>query len=211
MKVAVSYLSSDNYKKCIELIDDSKADLIHVDMCDGKYVETKNFSMGELIKLLKGAKKKLDIHLMVNNPMKYIDQLAMLNVEAITVHLNTDKDILSVIDYISSIGIKAGIAINPDEDVKLIEPLLDSVDKVLFLSVYPGKGGQAFIPEVLDKVDKINMVKDKYHFETSIDGGINADSIELIKDKNIDIVVSGSFVTNNDNYDDCIKLIKSQL
>ena len=152
MKVAVSFLKSDNYKKCIQTINNTSADFLHVDMCDGKYVETKNFTIKPLIDTLSVSTKKLDIHLMVKEPMKYIDDLAILDVETITFHLKSCKEPMDVIDYLHSIGIKAGLALNPSEKVEELLPYIPFVDEVLVMSVVPGKGGQAFMSEVLPKI-----------------------------------------------------------
>ena len=208
MKVAVSYLKSDNYEKCIENIDNSNADFIHVDLCDGKYVEAKNFTIGGIIKLLSGTKKMLDIHLMVKDPMKYINDLAYLNVDTITVHLDSTKKPLEVIEYIKTIGIKVGVAINPDEDVDILNPYLDNIDKVLVMSVVPGKGGQKFMPEVVSKFDRLNELKKEYHFETEVDGGVNLETIRYLDNMDLDIIVCGSYITDSENYDESIKLIK---
>ena len=206
MKIAVSFLKSDNYKECIKKINKTKCDYLHVDMCDGKYVEDKNFTITPLIDTLKVSTKPLDIHMMVKDPIKYIDELAMLNVETITIHIDCN-DALETIDYIQNIGIKAGIAINPDQDVSLLEPYLEKVDEVLIMSVVPGKGGQSFIESTLDKIDLINNIKRNYHFITAIDGGINGETINFLKDKDIDLVVSGSFVTQSDDFDNAIKML----
>ena len=206
MKIAVSFLKSDNYKECIKKINKTKCDYLHVDMCDGKYVEDKNFTITPLIDTLKVSTKPLDIHMMVKDPIKYIDELAMLNVETITIHIDCN-DSLETIDYIQNIGIKAGIAINPDQDVSLLEPYLEKVDEVLIMSVVPGKGGQSFIESTLDKIDLINNIKRNYHFITAIDGGINGETINFLKDKDIDLVVSGSFVTQSDDFDNAIKML----
>lgn len=203
MKVAVSYLSSDNKKECIKRIDNSIAEYIHVDLCDGKYVKEKNFTMSEVKSLLKNAIKPLDVHLMVKNPMKYIDELAMLNVDTITIHLDIDN-VSDILDYIQNIGIKAGLAINPNQSPKLLEQYLNRIDKVLFMSVKPGKGGQSFMESILSKIDKINQVKNNYNFETSVDGGINDETINHLLDKDIDIIVSGSYITSSNDYNESI-------
>ena len=206
MKVAVSYLSSNDYKKCIDQIENSKADFIHVDMCDGNYVETNNIDMNQILNLLSNTQKKLNIHLMVSNPLDYIDKLKNLNVDVITIH-NIDNAI-NVLKYIKSLGIKCGIAINPNEDLKDFEKYFSIVDEVLVMSVMPGKGGQKFIESVLKTIDSLNLVKDNYHFDIAIDGGINSDTISLIKNKNLDLLISGSYITNSDNYNENIdKLI----
>jgi len=211
MKVAVSYLKSDNYKECIEKIDASTADFLHVDLCDGKYVETKNFTLSEVIKLLKNASKPLDIHLMVKEPIKYIEDLAMLNVETITIHLDGCKDPKGTIEYIQNIGLKVGVAINPSEEIDILNSYLDMIDEVLFMSVVPGKGGQAFMPQILPKIDQINEIKTNYHFITAVDGGINSETIINLKDKNIDMVISGSYITDGEDFDEQINNLKRSI
>lgn len=208
MKVAVSYLSSNDYIKCIKKINDSNADYVHADLCDGKYVENKNFTMGLLPKIFGAAQKKLHVHLMCQDPLKYVDTIASYDVSTIIFHLDATKDANKVIDYISSMGIRVGIALNPKDSIDTLDPYLKRIDEVLFLTVTPGAGGQPFQEEVLDKVDKFNEVKKDYNIETIIDGGVNADTISLLVDKDIDIVVSGSFVTNSDDYNERIEELK---
>lgn len=206
MKIAVSYLSSNNYLDCIKKINESNADFIHVDLCDGKYVNTKNFEIKDTIKLLKNSKKQLNIHLMVANPKKIIKYFKNLNVESITIHnLSNSKKILN---YIKKKGYKCGIALNPNENIDLIKDYLNLIDELLIMSVVPGKGGQSFINNTLEKIDNINSIKNSYHFITAIDGGINNETIKLLKDKNIDLVISGSYITNSKDYNETINKLK---
>ena len=205
MKIAVSFLKSDNYKKCIQKINNTSADYLHVDMCDGKYVESKNFTIKPLLDTLSVSTKKLDIHLMVDNPIKYVDDLATLDVDTMTFHLNTCKDPMEVIDYIHSIGIKVGMAINPDEEVKELLPYIPYLDEVLVMSVVPGKGGQSFMSEVLPKIDELIELKVKNHFIIAIDGGINGETVNYLKDYLVDMVISGSYVTESNNYEGSIQ------
>ncbi len=208
MKVAVSYLSSDDYLKCINKINNSDADYIHADLCDGKYVENKNFTMGLLSKIFGAAQKKLHVHLMCVDPLKYVDMIASYNVSTIIFHLDATKDVNKVIDYISSMGIRVGIALNPDDDIDILAPYLKKIDEVLFLTVTPGRGGQPFQEKVLDKVDKFNEIKKDYQIETIIDGGVNDSTISLLVDKDIDIIVSGSYVTSGEDYNERIETLK---
>lgn len=205
MKIAVSFLKSDNYKKCIQKINNTSADYLHVDMCDGKYVESKNFTIKPLLDTLSVSTKKLDVHLMVDNPIKYVDDLATLDVDTITFHLKTCKDPMEVIDYIHSIGIRVGMAINPDEEVKELLPYIPYLDEVLVMSVVPGKGGQSFMSEVLPKIDELIELKVKNKFIIAIDGGINGDTISYLKEYPVDMVISGSFITESNNYEENIK------
>ena len=208
MKVAVSFLKSDNYKKCIQTINNTSADFLHVDMCDGKYVETKNFTIKPLIDTLSVSTKKLDIHLMVQEPMKYIDDLAILDVETITFHLKSCKEPMDVIDYLHSIGIKAGLALNPSEKVEELLPYIPFVDEVLVMSVVPGKGGQAFMSEVLPKITELDYLRNNNKFIIAMDGGINGETIQFIKDYPVDMVISGSYVTESNNYEEMINNLR---
>ena len=206
MKVAVSYLKSDDYKKCIEAINDTSADLLHVDMCDGKYVETKNFTISEILKLLPVSKKQLDIHLMVEDPDKYIDDLSLLNACTITFHKLGSINPMETINHIKSVGLQVGMAINPDEEIDTIKEYLPYLDLVLIMSVVPGKGGQAFMSEVLPKVDKLNELKKDYHFFIGIDGGINGSTISQVN--GVDLVISGSYVTTSLDYEEAIRSLR---
>lgn len=206
MKIAVSYLSSNNYLECINKINQSNADYIHVDLCDGKYVNTKNFEIKNTIKLLNNSKKPLNIHLMVANPKKIIKYFKKLNIESITIHniKNADK----ILKYLKKKGYKCGIALNPNESIDSIRKYLNLIDELLIMSVIPGKGGQGFIDSTLTKIDEINNIKDNYHFITAIDGGINNETIKLLKNKGIDLVISGSYIVNSIDYNKAINEIK---
>lgn len=203
--IAVSFLKS-KYDKLttIQKIDKSIADLIHVDLMDGLYVSEKNFTIDEIINDLKDTTKPLDIHLMVNNPEIYIPSLAQLKPAIITIHLNSTPRLNNVISMIKEYNIKVGIAINPDEDVYLLDNYLDIIDYVLIMSVYPGKGGQSFIKEVLNKVDYLKSKK----ILLGIDGGINDITIDYIKELGFDIIVSGSYICLSDDYNKQISVLK---
>jgi len=205
--IAVSYLKS-KYEKAetIKLIDNSDADLIHVDLMDGVYVENKNFTIEEVLNDLKDTTKPLDIHLMVNNPEIYICDLSKLKPFAITFHLDGTKKPLEVIELIKDYNIKVGIAINPNEDIHILNDYFKLIDYVLIMSVVPGKGGQSFIREVLSKVRKLET-KDLI---IGIDGGINDDTINYLKGYKIDIIISGSYICMSDNYNKSINILKEK-
>jgi ribulose-phosphate 3-epimerase len=195
--ISVSFLKSkyDRYET-LKKIDESICDYIHVDLMDGIYAGEKNFTIDSIINDLKDLKKPLDIHIMVMNPEVYINDLAKLHPKRITFHLNTTDNIYNVIDLIKEYNIEVGIAINPDENIHLIDEYLDRIDYVLIMSVYPGKGGQEFIPEVLSKVEYLN----NKNVLIGIDGGINDTSINYLKDYHVDNIISGSFICMSDNY-----------
>ena len=205
--IAVSFLKS-LYSRCetIKKIDESDADLIHIDLLDGIYAGVNNLQIDEIINELKNTKKKLDIHLMIKEPFEIIKKLVNLNVWTITFHLNATTNPIEIIEYIKKYNIKVGIAINPDEDIKLIDKYLNLIDYVLIMSVYPGMGGQKFIPEVLNKIPYLY----NKNVLIGIDGGINEDTIKYLKDYKIDNVVSGSFVCMNNDYNLQINKLKKE-
>jgi len=206
--IAVSYLKSKYDKlETINKINESDADLIHVDLMDGLYVENKNFTLEEVLNDLKGVTKLLDIHLMVKEPEKYIEDLAKLNVWAITFHLDGTNNPLKTIELIKKHNIKVGIAINPNEDIDILDDYYDLIQYVLVMSVYPGKGGQEFIPEVVDKISKLKTK----NVLVGIDGGINDKTIKHLNGHNLDVVISGSYVCMSDNFNEKISELKKNI
>ena len=205
MKIAVSYLSSKKSKKeTIQLIEDTTADYIHVDLMDGGFVSKKNFTTKEVEELLEKHTKPLDIHLMVFDPIIYVPSLAKLNPEFITFHLEATKDVVKTIEAIKMQGIKAGITIRPDTDLYELMPYLSLVDLVLIMSVEPGEGGQEFMTSAVDRLQSLMEIRkdNDLSFLIEIDGGINKDTIKFVKD--VDIAVSGSFICNSFNYQERI-------
>ncbi len=200
MKVNVSILS--NTLKPLDIVkelDKTNADAIHIDIMDGKFVDNKTWTTSEIIKLTKYSNLPLDVHLMVNNPSKYIEDYAMLNTNNITFHYEAVKDVNKVINEIKDYGLKVGIAVNPDTDVKNIYDYLSNIDIVLIMSVYPGKSGQVFINETLDKIKELKdyIVNNNFKTLISVDGGINDETGKLCKEAGADILVSASYIHND--------------
>lgn len=205
MKIAVSYLKSKYSKlETIKRIEKSNADFIHVDLMDGLYVENNNFVIEDVLNDLNNCNKLLDIHLMVNNPEIYIEKLSILKPYMITFHLDSTNNPLLVINLIKKYNIKVGIAINPNEEISILDNYIDLIDYVLIMSVYPGKGGQSFIKTVLNKVPLLK----KYNLLLGIDGGINEETIKYLNNYELDIVISGSFVCMSDNYNEQINKLR---
>lgn len=201
MKVSVSFLSSVlKPNVIIDKINNTNADFVHVDVMDGKFVDNKTYSIGEILKLSNYMKKPMDVHLMVNNPKKYIEKLALLNVEYITFHYESVKNVEDVIELIHNCGLKAGISIKPSTNASEIINYLDKLDLVLVMSVEPGKSGQSFMNSVLYKIESLKKVIDEKGYKTviSVDGGINEETARLVKDKGADMVVSASFLHDGD-------------
>lgn len=209
MQISVSYLSSFYSKeKTIMMLENTSADFIHVDLMDGGFVPTKNFTIAETLKLLKNHEKPLDIHLMTFDPLIYIQDLAKLNPEYITFHLEATKDIVKTIELIKRNNIKVGLSIKPATNILELMPYLTLVDLVLLMSVEPGAGGQSFIYHTADKLqDLIKVRKDNnLNFKIAMDGGLNEDTIKLVKD--LDIAVVGSYICKSNNYEEKISIIK---
>ncbi len=200
--ISASFLSSKDIPKTLTELNNTDVDYIHVDVMDGKYVEGKTLPFREMRHIYKFTDKRLDVHLMVESPSKYIKDYASLNSEYISIHLNTLEDILPNLKLIKSYGIKAGIVLNPEDEVQMIIPYLPYIDLILVMGVTPGKGGQKFINSTINKLKELNILKKEYKeftFKISIDGGIN--DIVAKKISNLtDIIVSGAYITNSNDY-----------
>lgn len=197
MKVSVSILSSSiKPQDIVKKLDNTKADYIHVDIMDGKFVENKTWTISEVKKIVSYSKLPLDVHLMVENPSKYIEDYALLNTSYITFHYEAVKDIDKMINEIKNYGLKVGIAINPETDEKVLYPYLTKVDQILVMSVHPGKSGQSFIDNTPNKIDNLKQEIINQNAKTiiSVDGGINDETGKLCVDKGIDMLVSASYI-----------------
>lgn len=204
MKIAVSFIKSKyDDITTIQKIDETSADYLHVDIMDGKFAGQKNYSVEDIINLAKHTSKLLDIHLMVLNPESYIEGLVQLSVKCITFHVEATDKVNEIIDLIHSYGIKAGISLNPETSVEKIKPYLDRIDEVLIMTVHPGKGGQTFIEEMTKKIDKLNNLGD---YILAVDGGINAETIKLVK--KADMAISGSFICESNDYEKSIEILR---
>ena len=212
MKVAVSFISSDyDLETTIKKIDESTADYIHVDMMDGQFVENSNFTTQDIKKMFKGCQKKLDVHMMCCSPNKYVRDFAKIpNVEYLTLHYESHRRPIDVINMIRHTNMKVGIAINPETKVSHIVPLLNHIDQVLVMSVKPGKGGQKFMEEVLYKIETLKDLRDEngYHYIINVDGGVNKDTIQMVKDAGADMVVSGSYICKSEDYNERIETLR---
>lgn len=206
MKISASFLSiKDNLKENIARLTQTDIDYLHLDIMDGNFVENKTWDI-EQIKGIINYNKPLDIHLMVDDVYKYIDQFQVLKPIYITFHYEINYDIMKVIEYIKQYGIKVGLSIKPETDVEQILPYLPYIDLILVMSVDPGSGGQTFISNTTDKIEKLRAIDGNFLIE--VNGGINIDTIDLVK--NVDIIVVGSYITNGD-YEERIKNIKEKI
>ena len=200
MKVSVSILSSTiKASDIVKKLDNTKADYIHVDILDGKFVENKTWTYGEIKKIVSYSKLPLDVHLMVEKPEKYIEDYAMLNTSYLAFHYEAVKDINSMIELIKNYGLKVGIAINPETDESVVYPYLKDIDEVLVMGVHPGKSGQSFIETTPLKIKNIKdeILRQGANTIVSVDGGINDETATLCKEAGVDTLVSASYLHNN--------------
>ena len=208
MKVSASFLSSKNIPEDLTKLNNTDVDYIHVDIMDGKFVPNKTMPFREMRHIYEYTSKRLDVHLMVEDPSKYIPLYAELNTEYITIHVEIEEDILKDLELIKSYSIKCGLAISPDTKVNELIPYLPYLDYVLVMSVYPGKGGQEFILETEEKIKEVKALLNSYNIKAvvSIDGGIN--DITKDKCKEADILVAGSYIIKSDNFQEKISSLR---
>lgn len=209
MKVSASFLSSKNIPHDLAKLNETDVDFIHVDIMDGKFVDNKTMPFREMRHIYEYTSKRLDVHLMVENPSRLIPLYAELNTEFITIHVEILEDIVKNLELIKSFSIKCGLAINPDTPVKNLVPYLPYIDSILVMSVFPGKGGQSFIVETSEKIQEIRALLDSYHLDSiliNVDGGINDSTKELCR--GADILTSGSYIVNSENFQEKISSLR---
>lgn len=205
MLISTSILSiKDNLNEKIEKLNKSNTDYIHLDIMDNIFVP--NYSDFSNIS---NMAKLLDVHLMVEDVYKYIDIYSKLNPIYITFHYEINENKNNVINYIKNKNIKIGLSIKPNTKIKEIIPYLDKIDLVLIMSVEPGYGGQKFIESSFEKIDQLNEIRKnkKYNFVIEVDGGINEKISAKLKNE-VDILVAGTFITNEIDFDKQIALLK---
>ena len=209
MKASISFLSSKfTTLETLIKIDSTDASYVHVDIMDGKFTD----SVFDPIEELKHTvlSKKLDVHLMTLDVLNWIEKLNNLNIRYITFHSEIKENKKKIIEYIKSQKIKVGMAINPETKVSSIKPYLKDLDLVLVLGVNPGKGGQEFILNTVDKIEELKNLKKElgYKYKIEVDGGINDENAKLVEKAGCDIIVCGSFVCKRNNFQEQINLLK---
>ncbi|MBT3168707.1 MAG: ribulose-phosphate 3-epimerase [Candidatus Cloacimonetes bacterium] len=214
MKIAPSLLSADfvNLEKEIELVQNAGANILHLDVMDGHFVPNLTFGLPIIRQIKKIAKIPLDVHLMVTNPEIYLEPLANLGIEYISIHQETVLHLHRQILLLKERGVKAGIALNPATPVATILPIISELDFVLLMSVNPGFGGQNFLPLVYNKIQKLREFTKIQNpsLEIEIDGGVNGENAKSLVKMGADILVAGSFVFGNSDYKKQIQKLNVQ-
>lgn len=209
MKIAPSILNADFLNLGVVLKQLSEADYIHVDVMDGVFVPNISFGPDITTQISKGTKIPLDVHLMIDDPVLYIDDFARAKPDFITVHVESKRYVLAL-EKIKSHGIKKGISIKPKTQVQDIIDHLNYVDLVLVMSVEPGFGGQKFMHESLAKIEELVKIRQEQNlnFVIEVDGGINEQTALLVKNCGADIIVVGSYLMKQSNMNETIKSLR---
>ena len=201
VKIAPSILSADFSKMGEEVkeLERCGADYIHCDVMDGVFVNNITFGLKMIEDIRKETSLPLDCHLMIVNPEKYVERFAKAGADIITVHYEAcQENLAEVLNLIRSTGVKCGAVINPDTPVEKIKDVLPLCDMVLVMSVFPGFGGQKFIPECLDKLSELKFIREELglDFEIEIDGGVGAGNAKDVVQAGANVIVAGSAVFN---------------
>lgn len=200
--LAPSILSAD-FKKLgeqMELCEKNGAEYLHFDVMDGMFVQNISFGIPVLESIKGSTHMVLDVHLMIEEPIRYVDAFARAGADVLTVHYEACEDVQAVIDKIHACGIKAGLTIKPDTPVEVLKPFLNQVEMFLIMSVEPGQGGQGFIPESFEKIRTLREMLNERGLTTDIevDGGIKTDNVAEVAKSGANIMVAGSAVFKGD-------------
>ncbi|MBD5224635.1 MAG: ribulose-phosphate 3-epimerase [Bacteroidales bacterium] len=198
MKVSPSFLSADfgHIAREVEMLNESVADMIHLDVMDGVFVPNISFGFPVIEAINKVARKPLDVHLMIVNPQNYVSQVRDCGAAIMNVHQEACVHLHRTVQAIKSAGMKAAVTLNPATPVCMLEDIIGDLDMVLLMSVNPGFGGQKFIPAIVEKTRRLRELIDRSgsHAEIEIDGGVNAATAPLLAEAGADILVAGSYV-----------------
>lgn len=197
-KIAPSILAADyaNFASELKRIEETSAEYVHIDIMDGQFVPNITFGADVVASMRKHSKLVFDCHLMVVNPERFVDAFAQAGADIMTIHAESTLHIHGALQKIKKAGMKAGVVINPGTPVSAIESVLSLVDQVLIMTVNPGFGGQAFIPEMLEKVQKVAKIRDEkgYDFDIEVDGGVDNKTIKACYQAGANVFVAGSYL-----------------
>lgn len=201
VKISPSILSANFSRlgKDIELLDQCDVEMIHIDVMDGHFVPNISFGLPVIKDIRPMTKKVFDVHLMIEEPSKYVEDFVKAGADLITIHYEADRHIDRTVNYIKSFGVKVGVALNPGTPVGVLKNIIGSLDMVLIMSVNPGFGGQKFIPYAIDKIKEVKemAILENKDLMIQVDGGVDSTNIKAIVEAGANVLVAGSAVFKN--------------
>ncbi len=201
-ELAPSILSADfmHLGEQLHLLENSGTRVLHIDVMDGAFVPSISFGMPVIRSIRRESSMFFDVHLMINEPVRYVKEFVEAGADSITVHVEACSDIQATIDAMETYHVRKALCINPGTSVDVLKPFLDRIDMVLVMGVEPGFGGQKLIPETLKKVEQLDQLRTEkgYSFQIEFDGGVTRDNLGEIIANGADIVVAGTAVFRGD-------------
>lgn len=214
IKIAPSILSADfsNLGEDVKKLHNAGADFIHIDVMDGRFVPNISFGMPIIKAIRNKTDKVFDVHLMIEEPSKYIDDFIAAGADLITIHYESEKHIDRAIQYIKSKGIKVGVAINPGTPTYVLKDIISELDMVLIMSVNPGFGGQKFINYSIEKIKEVKAMSEKTNKDLliQVDGGIDPSNVSKVIEAGANVIVAGSAVFKNGEIEKNISLLRGR-
>ncbi|WP_296561728.1 ribulose-phosphate 3-epimerase [uncultured Acetobacterium sp.] len=216
IKIAPSMLSADftNLERDLKEVENNGAEYLHVDIMDGHFVPNITIGPDQVAQLRKVVSIPFDVHLMISEPLKYIDQFADAGADIITVHMESDGDTQTCINAIVKKGVRPGLVVSPDTSLEVIKPYLDQISMILIMCVYPGFGGQSYIPESTEKIRACRQMIGNRNIDLQVDGGINFNTLKEVVEAGANVIVSGSCLFKGDmkkNLGQFRKIIKESI